>query len=65
MLRLKSCPRCKGDILMDRDHFGWYEQCIQCGYQEDLEVSDRAKWQGKKVYMNTPDRIGFTTEVAK
>lgn len=38
MLRLKSCPRCKGAVLIDRDHNGWYEQCLQCGYQRDLNV---------------------------
>jgi len=37
MMRLKSCPRCKtGDVGVDRDHHGWYEYCIQCGYQRDL-----------------------------
>lgn len=37
MLKLKSCPRCKkGDIALDRDHHGWYEYCIQCGYMRDL-----------------------------
>jgi Zn ribbon nucleic-acid-binding protein len=37
MIRLKSCPKCKtGDITIDRDEHGWYEYCIQCGYQSDL-----------------------------
>jgi ssDNA-binding Zn-finger/Zn-ribbon topoisomerase 1 len=37
VLKLKSCPRCKkGDIALDRDHHGWYEYCIQCGYVRDL-----------------------------
>ena len=37
VLRLKSCPKCKtGDITIDRDHHGWYEYCLQCGYQSDL-----------------------------
>jgi hypothetical protein len=37
MFRFKSCPRCKGDVLVDRDYYGWYEQCLQCGYQRDLK----------------------------
>ncbi len=37
MLRLKSCPKCKtGAVGVDRDHYGWYEYCIQCGYVRDL-----------------------------
>jgi len=37
VIKLKSCPKCKtGDITMDKDHHGWYEYCIQCGYMNDL-----------------------------
>ncbi|MFC1918759.1 hypothetical protein ACFLWW_02150 [Chloroflexota bacterium] len=31
-LRLKACPRCKGDILVDRATED-AEVCIQCGYR--------------------------------
>ena len=61
MLRLKGCPRCKGDILIDRDHLSWYEQCIQCGYLRDFEVSDEANGNGKKD-KSAPDRIEIATE---
>ena len=38
MLRLSNCPKCKrGDLVLDRDHYGWYEYCIQCGYVRDLK----------------------------
>jgi hypothetical protein len=37
MLKLKGCPRCKrGDVVLDRDPYGCYEYCIQCGYMGDL-----------------------------
>ena len=36
-IRLKSCPKCAGDVRVDRDQYGWFEQCIQCGYIRDLE----------------------------
>jgi len=37
MLKLKDCPRCKkGNVIFDRDQYGWYEYCIQCGYLRDL-----------------------------
>jgi len=52
MLKLKGCPRCKeGDIAFDRDQYGWYEYCIQCGYMRDLigmvELGQQA-WGRKK-----------------
>ncbi len=33
----KVCPRCEGEIRIDRDEYGWYEQCIACGYLRDLK----------------------------
>ena len=36
MLQLKGCPRCQGDLVLDKDHFGWYQSCIQCGMNIDL-----------------------------
>ena len=36
-LRLKGCPRCKGDLVVEVDQWGWYEECIQCGYLHDLQ----------------------------
>lgn len=34
---LKSCPRCKGDMLASSDHYGAYTQCQQCGFLVDRE----------------------------
>jgi len=33
----KKCPKCGGNVFLDRDHYGWYEQCLQCGYTRELE----------------------------
>jgi hypothetical protein len=30
--KLKSCPRCRGDIYLERDSDSYYEHCLQCGY---------------------------------
>ena len=34
--KLKSCSRCGGDLFIDRDMDGWFEQCLQCGYRKAL-----------------------------
>ena len=34
--KLKSCPRCDGDMFIDRGLYGWSEHCLQCGYTGDL-----------------------------
>lgn len=33
----KQCPKCGGNVYLDRDYHGWYEQCLQCSYTRDLE----------------------------
>jgi DNA-directed RNA polymerase subunit M/transcription elongation factor TFIIS len=32
------CPKCGGNLYLDKDYNGWYEQCLQCGYMKDLAV---------------------------
>jgi uncharacterized protein YbaR (Trm112 family) len=36
MWRLKACPKCKGDLFVDRDIDGKFEHCLQCGYVRDI-----------------------------
>ncbi len=46
MWRLKSCPKCKGDMLIDRDHIAWFEWCLQCGYRHDFQ---NIEWTGQPI----------------
>ncbi len=32
------CPKCGGNLYIDKDYHGWYEQCLQCAYMHDLKV---------------------------
>ncbi|MEE2884598.1 MAG: hypothetical protein VX701_02770 [Chloroflexota bacterium] len=34
----KPCPRCQGYMYMNRDTYGNYIQCIQCGHLIDVEI---------------------------
>ncbi len=36
MIFLKACPRCRGDVSLDRDIYGRYMRCLQCGTIKDL-----------------------------
>jgi len=38
--RLRSCPRCSGDIFIEKNLYGWYETCLQCGYCCELRDLD-------------------------
>lgn len=41
MLDLRDCPRCHGDVRTNRDVYGEYRECLQCGYMVDIEVRQR------------------------
>ena len=36
--KLETCPKCKGHLILEKDNFGTYQQCLQCGYLHDLET---------------------------
>ena len=35
---ISGCPRCGGSLFVDRDINGWYRQCINCSYKNELKV---------------------------
>jgi len=59
-LLLNSCPKCKGDMVLgNKDQYGWYEQCLQCGYLRDLETIVQVEHQrakGKKTKLPSSKR---------
>jgi len=57
MWKLKGCPRCGADLFFERDEYGYYEQCLQCGYLHDLNGMAELKKQPaeqKKELVLTP-----------
>lgn len=40
MMILKGCPRCKGDVYLQKDIEGSYLSCMQCGYMKDVGEED-------------------------
>ena len=53
--KLKSCPRCNGDLFIEHDTDGWYEECLLCGYERDISnlVTESSVGQVK---INNQDR---------
>jgi DNA-directed RNA polymerase subunit M/transcription elongation factor TFIIS len=41
MLEFKSCPRCQGDMITNRDIYGSYKECLQCGHMVDIEQPNK------------------------
>lgn len=43
MIMFKGCHRCHGDLYKDRDIYGEFVLCLQCGYYlSDSEVAELA-----------------------
>jgi uncharacterized protein YbaR (Trm112 family) len=38
MIKFKACPKCRGDLFLQSDHYGKYLQCFQCARIFDLEA---------------------------
>ncbi len=52
MVQYRACPRCQGDLKQNRDMYGEYKECLQCGYTRDIQPKpkrefDWAKSRGK------------------
>ena len=47
LIKTKACKRCRGDLSLERDNYGAYVQCIQCGATWNISparpVGDKAK----------------------
>ena len=44
--RLKSCPKCGGDMFLNRDLDNiWYELCLQCSYSYEVNNSFESEEQ--------------------
>ena len=41
MFWFKQCPRCSGDLFEDKDQYGAFITCMQCGFTKDAANSRR------------------------
>ena len=52
MLHLKACPRCGGDVKDNRDIYGEYRECLNCGYMKDMPqkrgILDVGRFESKR-----------------
>ena len=44
----KSCAKCGGDVVQDRDLDGYFRKCLQCGRIVDLGAVAPAAAKGDK-----------------
>ena len=59
------CPKCGGNLFLDSDHYGWYEQCLQCSYTgylksivDEQTCADKGTGQTKEVKIPLVSSLG-------
>ena len=53
---LHECPRCRGDLVFDRDIFGMYLECLQCGWVLDLDWAHKLQDRVERVLQERKGR---------
>ena len=43
----KACPKCCGDMYVDRDSDGTFFECLQCGLLRDVKGSEASTDYGR------------------
>lgn len=58
MVWLGACPRCRGDLHLDHDHYGEFVSCLQCGgiLNESQERSLRMFGTSRRLF-GSPERV--------
>lgn len=59
----QSCPKCRGHLMLEKDNYGVYEQCLQCGYLHDLQIvgsfdKQQAEAENEEEGVERADEIG-------
>ena len=49
MSSMKECPRCRGGMFGNRDVYGEYVECIQCGHMINVDRVERSLVEAKEV----------------
>lgn len=34
--KIKKCPKCENELVIQREREIWYESCVLCGYSRDI-----------------------------
>jgi hypothetical protein len=61
VVQFKSCPRCQGDMNINKDMYGEYEECLQCGFFVDVDKKGPQKFPN---YLTTDRKPGRKKKVA-
>jgi len=57
MIRLKDCPKCRGDLVFRQDQYGSFFSCVQCGLIKDMIESESKRNVSTKVIRVKEDTV--------
>ena len=56
----ERCPRCKGEVFLNRDIFGAYYECVRCGCTGSPD-GDHIKWPTLAPSTDKPRNMALDT----
>jgi hypothetical protein len=57
-IRLKGCPRCRGDLFPEYDLTGSDLVCLQCGYVQTVSIIEPEEEQPGPVVVEARHNLG-------
>lgn len=64
MMWRRACPRCRGDLVLELDHFGEFISCFQCGtILDDSQESSLRALAAARRFFEDPGRRPAILEV--
>ena len=57
MIRLKDCPKCRGDLVFRQDQYGSFCSCAQCGLIKDMIEPESKRNVSTKVIRVKEDTV--------
>ena len=54
-IRIKGCKRCGGNLYLERDQFGIYVSCIQCGAEYEAPAEQAVRRADSKSLVEVGD----------
>ena len=62
MFYFKACPKCSGDLHLDKDQYGSFIECVQCGLVRDVELNQTFPTMSNAPTVSASPHLTFSRE---
>lgn len=58
--KLRGCPRCRGDVYVEKDNEETNERCLQCGYVKQIGAGFTRKIERQPIEEKKKVAVGIS-----